>query len=426
MVTVAASFTEVGAGNQLLVPHKSGFTYDISGTFTGTWVIQKSENGGKTWETYATGTAAASATITSSVSQFGGPAQYRAACTAYTSGTIVTSLADANDTIREFVDHNGATAFAIKEQGATGISTEGLETAAEAAGLLKDSGCRALSFLILENAVAEGDTVQTGDDVYEFEVVTTDTTDDTDDGDFDNEYNPLTLVGGAAAYANVDFTVGALVRVEDEIMRVSVGGADPVLLRGQSGTTIAAHADAEDILQGDGIAMGSTVAVGLMADLTDTAARAALIADFNEHNTISALAQDIDTGTEGVFFRRTEVGDYDGDTVATLDDPGDVFVNATFVEGRASRLRELHVMRHVVTAGEEAAGRFFHSVPYEAVVVGILIRQTATPGLPTDFDGAATVVEDGVDGSIVIVDNNGGSENLTENDIVTLVLTDAD
>src|SRR3990167_6231938 len=66
-----------------------------------------------------------------------------------------------------------------------------------------------------------------------------------------NTTDPLSIV--AATYPNVPTGVGSLIRVENEIMRVTATGASLTLARAQSGTAAAMHANALDIFDGDGI-----------------------------------------------------------------------------------------------------------------------------------------------------------------------------
>ena len=83
---------------------------------------------------------------------------------------------------------------------------------------------------------------------YDVDPLTTDTADNTAGGDFNVLTNPLSIV--AATYPGVVATVGALIKVEDEIMKVSaVGGGNITLERGALGTTIAMHANALDIYE---------------------------------------------------------------------------------------------------------------------------------------------------------------------------------
>lgn len=141
--------------------------------------------------------------------------------------------------------------------------------------------------LILATDVVSAETVTIGADVYEIEIVNTDSTDDTANGDFNNTTNPLPVAGADVSYPGVFAqAVGDLVRIGTEIMRITAKDAtDLTFQRGVSGTTTAVHADAADIFIGDGIAGGSTVAVGLVATLTPAAFSPALIDDINTEGT---------------------------------------------------------------------------------------------------------------------------------------------
>lgn len=117
MATASKSFTAVGLGTQLFVRHKDSFTYSVSGTFVGTVELKRSVNGGVSYEsTGISATAAASGTVLVEVPD-GSAAIYLFQCTAFTSGTIVTSLADAVKVIQEFKDEGGNPIFQVREDG---------------------------------------------------------------------------------------------------------------------------------------------------------------------------------------------------------------------------------------------------------------------------------------------------------------------
>lgn len=91
MSTVTASFTATGVGNAITIRPGETFTYVVSNTFDATWQIQREAAPG-VYEAIATGTGTAASTTVKN-SSFA-PVKYRAACTAFTSGTVDVSLAD--------------------------------------------------------------------------------------------------------------------------------------------------------------------------------------------------------------------------------------------------------------------------------------------------------------------------------------------
>lgn len=88
MPRVTNSFTGVGAGPNFHLKVGQRATYDVSGTFVGTVVLERSTEL-STWETVATASAAASGAI---ANERAADEHYRFRCTAFTSGTIVTKL----------------------------------------------------------------------------------------------------------------------------------------------------------------------------------------------------------------------------------------------------------------------------------------------------------------------------------------------
>jgi hypothetical protein len=116
MAAVNHSFTAVEAGPGIQVRAGEQITADLSGTFSATLVVERTFDGGQTYETVATYTDTANATFTNDTSDAG---VYRFRCDAYTSGTAVTSLTDVSEVLKEFFDQDGAAVMQIVEGGVT-------------------------------------------------------------------------------------------------------------------------------------------------------------------------------------------------------------------------------------------------------------------------------------------------------------------
>lgn len=117
MSAVSKSFTAVGAGPELLVRNGESFDYAVSGTFVGTVKVEQFEKGG--WTALASKTAAASDTLTIA-SGNKTAARIRFRCSAFTSGTIVTSLTATTTEVSASVkDANGVDVLQVTEGGVT-------------------------------------------------------------------------------------------------------------------------------------------------------------------------------------------------------------------------------------------------------------------------------------------------------------------
>jgi len=86
-MATSKSFTALGNGNVLQAPAGSAFTYDVSGTFSATWVLEQSRRETEGWTQLATGTAAAAGVV-----QVEKANRYRFRCAAFTSGTMVCAI----------------------------------------------------------------------------------------------------------------------------------------------------------------------------------------------------------------------------------------------------------------------------------------------------------------------------------------------
>lgn len=116
-MSVAKSFTAVGDGPELLVRNGESFTYDVSGTFVGTVRLQQFRRGG--WELLAAVTEAAGATL---ILDSGNKpnARVRFKCSAFTSGTIVTDIAQVTTEVSQaLTDAGGAVVLQVTEGGVT-------------------------------------------------------------------------------------------------------------------------------------------------------------------------------------------------------------------------------------------------------------------------------------------------------------------
>lgn len=139
MSIVPNSFTAVGNGPVFRGVKGVPFTYSLSGTFVATLILEKSN--GSTWETIATLTAAAVAQYTPTED-----ASFRFRCSAFTSGTAVTSIYDiVNSEEREtvYVDYASTANGTLATAFAAGQSFDGATLATGQLILLKDQSTAA-------------------------------------------------------------------------------------------------------------------------------------------------------------------------------------------------------------------------------------------------------------------------------------------
>jgi hypothetical protein len=116
MTTISKSFSATGTSDQLGVNHGDALTYSVSGTFSATVQLERSDDGIR-WEVVGSAiTSSASGRIEVS-HPTRGRYLYRFHCTVRASGTAVTSLADVDQSIVEFKDPSGASLFKVDESG---------------------------------------------------------------------------------------------------------------------------------------------------------------------------------------------------------------------------------------------------------------------------------------------------------------------
>lgn len=479
-MTIDHNFTATGVGPMLLVPHGESLTCSLSGTFVGTAVLERSTDGGLSWTPLVTAAAAATGTIKVELPD-GGRAIFRWRCSAFTSGTLVTQIADVADVVNSFEDSKGVPQLQIVDGGiripnaaetpyALIEAIKGLTPAAnkmfyfsgpttaviaaltaagrallddadadaqlatlggtspgislfKAANALaqrtamacaEDPGRCAVNVLRVASNVAEAETVDIGGDTYEVEIVNTDSTDDSADGDFNSTSDPLDVEVDSTTYPNLYGTLAAgdLIRVENEIMRVDhVDGDHVFLIRGQSGTTAAAHADANDIYVGDGIVAG--IAVGLVAVLTPAAFTAALVADVNGQGAEAVTAEKI-SDNEVLIYSDTP-GAVTLACAETLAGANNEWAAAAMFGGAAQATRKFSVQTRVPTATEVALDQLHVVFDFTPSFVQAFVAPTATPGAYTAWDGAITI-----SGGRVTLDNSGAVDWATTDNVVVI------
>jgi len=121
MSSIATNFTATGAGGALRVKSGDSFSYALAGTFSGTAVVERSRDGGASWQTVVTASGAVSGSFAVETSD-GQSAAFRWRCTVYTSGTLETVLSDeANEVLGQgqtrWEDNAGEAVLRITESG---------------------------------------------------------------------------------------------------------------------------------------------------------------------------------------------------------------------------------------------------------------------------------------------------------------------
>jgi hypothetical protein len=114
MATITTAHTATGNANQVQVKHKDKVTYSVTGTFVATWVLERTLTGGKTWEQIDTGTSTKSSTTITNENI--NSSNYRFRCSAYTSGTMTTVLAESvSEVTSSLKDKHGTDVIEILE-----------------------------------------------------------------------------------------------------------------------------------------------------------------------------------------------------------------------------------------------------------------------------------------------------------------------
>lgn len=246
-------------------------------------------------------------------------------------------------------------------------------------------GVKASGILRVDANVADGETVTIGADVYEIDIINTDSGDDTAGGSWDNVTDPLIV--DLVAYTNVDGVIGVgdLIRIENEIMKCTlIDGTNHTFARGRCGTTAAAHADANDIYISD--TPGTVnIPVGLVVTLTPAAFIDALVAEINVETTEPVEAQDIDD--DQVLLIASDVGVQTTALDEALLGANNEWDDTAMHDGVAAGAKKVVRVVHVPTAMEVTLGRVL--IPLDFVPTGAIVQvRTTASGAIVAWDGA--------------------------------------
>lgn len=245
---------------------------------------------------------------------------------------------------------------------------------------LVDTGRKSFGLLSVPTDVVNGQTVTIGTDVFEVDIINTDSTDDTAGGSWNNTTDPLIIDLTGYTHLDTELEVGALIRVGNEIMKVTAkNGPWHTFARGRCGTTNAVHANAANIYTSD--SHPTNLPVGLVTTLTPAAFIAALVAEINAP--LGAAAQSglvtaYDLTTAMLIVAKT-VGTAVLATTETLAGADNVWTTgATMVAGRAGGSRQSCSIQYVPTAADVTLGTIVIPLPFTPAFYSADVRVTAT------------------------------------------------
>ena len=264
-------------------------------------------------------------------------------------------------------------------------------------------GLPAMGILEIGASVTAEDTFTIGQETLRIAVVNTDSGEDLADdlaADRAADYVPFTDHG---------LLGGDLIRVNNEIMRVTAPLAHGVIVkRAACGTTLAAH-DAEDDIFTEATPGAGGIAVGVVTTLTPTAVTPRIVASFNEETRQNYAA--IEVSVNRADFITTLRPGVASEPAASADDAtladdaasgSNAWESATLINGRTAGV-QMTVIRPTTSADvTNAVVRvYFPFVP----IVEFVELYTESSRDRKAWDGDATV-----DGNCVILDNTGTTD----------------
>ncbi len=399
--TFTAAATQSGS---LQVSPGMLYTLLITGTFVATLQLEYSSDGGQNWNVLKSFTAAQAASILVS----GGTLNrsYRFNCVSFTSGVPIVTLSRTEATLLEIDAPSGAAALKVVESGISAPTFVG----APAGLTVQDPGQIAVNSLRVASDVVSAQTVTIGGDVYEVEIVNTDSTDTCLAGAWTNTAQISVL---AATYPHLSTTLGSLIRIQSEILRlIGYDGTTLTYSRGDSGTTAATHANAQVIYKGDGVTTGN-IAVGLVTTLTPTAFTAALLAVINGIGT--ELVTAVLVSVNEIFLKARSVGAVALATTETLAGANNAWAATAMYGGKAAAARKINFQSRVPLAMDVTLGGMKFQFDFTPTLVQVYIVVTATPGIALAWDGGFTITD-----GLVVLDNAGTTDWAVTNTVYVI------
>ena len=265
---------------------------------------------------------------------------------------------------------------------------------------------------VVEASVEPADTITIDGQVFEILDLLTDTTVDTADDEFANTTNPLTGI----AIAGLSGAVGDYLLVESEYFRITAVTDTDVynLSRGHLGSTIASHADGEDILTGNQLTAATNFAIGRAAVGSATVLVDDVVRSYNAANPGPVSATAVRGSATLVSFLWEQ--DRSGRAVSS-DTAGFVFANgAAATTGVELGEAKIAPYSRVPVAAEVTAGNMFFAFPFPVKSATVQVRVTATGAIKV-WDGASTAL-----GQVVTI-TNAGSTDWATTDTVTVIAT---
>jgi hypothetical protein len=272
-------------------------------------------------------------------------------------------------------------------------------------------GANASNMLQVPANVANGDTITIGDDVFEVDIINTDsavnTANDDDTGPLNNtDTVSLVTLGAAPATA---ISAGDVIKIESEMMLVlrKLSTTQYVVYRAYAGTSIATHAKDLDVIVSDSVP--TNISVPLVTTLTPAAFGPAFAAVLNweppadESAPARTATIGVTANADGHTFTAYSLGagqeilvaaDTAGaDTTATTEDfsnsTDNVWANATMVGGVDAGVTGHEVQVRTATAAEELAGRMVFFFPFTVRAAAVRVRTSA--GVVKAFTGTVLV-----------------------------------
>lgn len=284
---------------------------------------------------------------------------------------------------------------------------------------------RAYGTLRVGANVANGETVTIGSDVFEVDIINTDSAADTVGALANTTADTVLTIDGATTPS---WVVGDLIRVENEICRIAAVHSSTVftLQRARCGTSAALHADNTDIYESDTpgtIIAAGRIPVGLVTTLTPAVFTPALADEINsdagsDGNANACRAISLDTGAV-MLLAADDVGAVALATTETLGGAGNAWDAATMAGGSDPVRKRIAAFAHTVTAAEVTLGHFYVPCDFDPSAVIVDVRDATL--VPVAWVGAVTVVAaSGGNPAYIKVDNSGATD-WDADDIVTVL-----
>lgn len=301
----------------------------------------------------------------------------------------------------------------------------GLSRVTTLRSFLSNDGQRAHQILRVASNVADGERVTIGSDVFEVDIINT-SSGVTLLANLNN--TDTSSVVGTSAAPSPTWVVGDLIKIDNEIMRVTKVNSTTsyTVRRAACGTSIATHTATTSISESDTpgtIVAAGRIPLGLVTTLTPAVFSPALAAEINANagtdaSSAKVVAVSLLSGA-ALLISADATGALALATTETLAGANNVWNAATMTDGADPGQRRFMAIARTVTATDVALDNIY--IPLDFTPTVVMVNVLTSSGVVKAWDGARSITAPSGGFPAYITIGNGGTSDWAATDVLHIV-----